>query len=485
MKITFDRDAACRRPRAPTSGAPTASLASKLLLLACLGGATFVSAADLPTLWAERVKSIVAVEYMTETEVDRRPTIAMGTVIDANGTIIMPSAAIDARVATWQLKEFKVYLPGSGESTPAEYLGQDPYTTWHFVRAGEKVRAQLVPITAFVKESARPPALGDFVWGLGLRNKEEDFSPYIMQSHVSLIQSLPQRTAITQEDLSGPGLPVFNRDGAFVGLAISSFWQTFLQFSRGSRGMPVILYDVEESSVFWLANEVLPNLGRIPKNVSGRPLAWLGAYGLEPMDREVAKFLNLSAQSGAVVSEVLEGSPAEKAGLQNRDIILALDGKPLPQLKPDRVVISYIEHEIARRQPGDPLAITVLRGTERIELKAALGEQPKVLREAERKYFDRLGFTVREFVYGDAIERRVKPSEPSGVIVHYVKPSSPAGIAGVRIDDWVREIDGTEMKTFADATTKLAQIEREENRPEFVILVSRGGETAVLRVKLK
>ena len=49
-----------------------------------------------------------------------------------------------------------------------------------------------------------------------------------------------------------------------------------------------------------VADEVLPHLGRIPKSVSGRPLAWLGAYGLEPMAREVAKFLNLFNQSGAV-----------------------------------------------------------------------------------------------------------------------------------------------------------------------------------------
>ena len=77
---------------------------------------------------------------------------------------------------------------------------------------------------------------------------------------------------------------------------------------------------------------------------------------------------------------------------------LAIDGKPLPQLKPDRVVVTYIEREIERRAPGDTLALGVLRGTERMELKAVLGEEPKLIREAERKYFDRLGFTAREFV---------------------------------------------------------------------------------------
>jgi serine protease Do len=250
-----------------------------------------------------------------------------------------------------------------------------------------------------------------------------------MQSHVALIQSLPQRTAIAQHEVAGPGLPVFNRDGALIGIAATSFGQSFLQFSRRSRGDPVLLVNVEESSAFMLAEEILPHLGRIPKHVSGHPLAWLGAYGLEPMDRDVAKFLKLEAQSGAVVSEVLEGSPAEKAGLKDRDIILALDGKPLPSLKPERVVVTWLEREIDRRVPGDTFALTVLRGSARIELKAVLGEEPKLLREADRKYYDRLGFTAREFVYGDAIERRVKAAEPAGVVAHFVKPSSPAAIA--------------------------------------------------------
>ncbi len=458
----------------------------RLIAALLLAPAALRAAADLPALWAERAKCVVAVEYVTETETERRPTISMGTVIDSDGTIILPAGSIDPRAATWQLKDFKVYVPGDAASTPAEYLGQDAFTGWHFVRAMESTRAKLTPITVFAAQGASPvPALAEGVWGIGLRNKDEDFAPYLMQSHVALIQSLPQRTAIAQHEVAGPGLPVFNRDGALVGIAATSFGQSYLQFSRRSRGDQVLLINVEESSAFLLAAEVLPNLGRIPKNISGRPLAWLGAYGLEPMDREVAKFLKLEAQSGAVVSEVLEGSPAEKAGLRDRDIILALDGKPLPPLKPERVVVLWLEREIERRAPGDTFALTVLRGSARVELKAVLGEEPKLLREADRKYYDRLGFTAREFVYGDAIERRVKAAEPSGVVAHFVKPSSPAAIAGLRQEDWIKEIDGAEAKNFAVIAAKLAEIEADLSRAEFVLLVSRGGETAVLRIKLK
>lgn len=494
IPVKWSRDAAVAAFEADATRAPRPQVHVASKWIAGLLVAVFTVAlpgrvgasADLPALWAERTKCVVAVEYVTETEVARQPTNAMGTVIDANGTIILPSAAIDPRVATWQLKDFKVYLPGDSNGTPGEYLGQDAFTGWHFVRGGEAMRSRVVPVTTFApKDGKRAPALAEFVWGIGLRAKDEDFAPYILQSHLALIQSLPQRTGIAQQEVASPGLPVFDRDGVLVGLAGSSGGQTFLQITRNRGAAPIMLINVEESSAFVLVDEVLPNLGRIPQNVSGRPLAWLGAYGLEPMDREVGKYLKLDGQTAVVVSEVLEGSPAEKAGLKTRDIVLAIDGKPLPGLKPDRVVASYIEREIERRKPGETFALSVLRGTDRLEIKPVLGEEPKLAREAERKYFDRLGLTVREFVYGDAIERRVKATNTSGVIVHYVKPSSPVAIAGLRLEDWIREIDGAETKTFADVTAKLAEIEKDELRPEFVMLVSRGGETAVLRVKLK
>jgi len=71
------------------------------------------------------------------------------------------------------------------------------------------------------------------------------------------------------------------------------------------------------------------------------------------------------------------------------------------------------------------------------------------------------------------------------VVAHFVKAGSPAATAGLRPDDWVREIDGAEVKEFSEATTRLAAIEGDAERAEFVLLVARGNETAVLRVKLK
>lgn len=454
-----------------------------LICFAAVG--PFLRGADLPQLWAERVKAVVAVEFYMETEIERRPTVSYGTVIDDQGTIILPSVAVNPRATPAQLKEFKIFRPGNPTSAAGEYLGQDALTGWHFVRAEASIRGELVPITRFGTAAGKEPAIAEELWGIGLRNKDEDFLPYLLTSRVALVQTLPQRTAIAQQEVAGPGLPAFNRAGEFMGLAASSFGQNYIQFSREDRGgLPVIMVNVEESGAILAAHEVLPYLNRIPQNVFGRPLAWLGAYGLEPVDPEVAGFLKLGAQSALVISEVLEGSPAERGGLQDRDILLAIDGQPLPRLKPDRVIIGFVGREIQRRRPGDAIAFTVLRGGSRVEARVVLGEQPRLISEADRKYFDRLGFTAREFVYDDAIARRAAVQQATGVIAHFVKPNSPAAAAGLRTDDWIKEIDGVEIQTFAGAATALGTIESDRFRTECVLLVSRGGETAVLRVKL-
>ena len=459
------------------------SLGAALLAAAAVSR---LAAADLPALWAERVKCTVAVEYTVQTESDRRSMFDYGTVVDDNGTIVLPAGSIEASLPPGQLKDFKIFLPGDPMVWKAQYLGQDAFTGWHFVRAEEKVRSRLVPVTRFAAHGPSPvPKIGEELWGVGFRTKDEDFLPYLLKSELSIIQSLPDRTGTALQEVSGPGLPVFNRDGVLVGLALESGEQQFQEYSQMNRGgETILLVDVEESSIFELADEVLPYLNRIPSNVDGRPLAWLGADGLEPMDRDVANFLQLGAQSGAVVSEVLDGSPAAKAGMQGHDIIIAVDGRPLPRFRPDRVVSEFLEKEISRRRPGDPMRLTVLRGASHVEVTARLEDAPKLIREARRQYFDGMGLTVREFVYGDAVQRRLKSSETSGVIVHFVKSSSPAAVAGLQPDDWIKEIDGVPITSYDAAVDRLKAASQDPLRTECVLLVSHGGDTAVLRVKL-
>ena len=442
-----------------------------------------VCATPLTDLFNERLKSVVAVEFFVQGEIERQPVTVQGTVIDTNGTIIMPGSTILPGVPPGQLKDFKIYRPGSIEPSNGIYLGQDALTGWHFVRVEEKLRGQLVPISRYEPVKS-DPSLSEELWGIGLRNKDEDFMPYFLSARIALVTKLPQKVAILATEVAGPGLPVFDSGGRLAGLAQTSFGQNFLLFSRNQNATPILLVNVEESSVVLLVDEVLPNLGRIPQSVTGRPIAWFGAYGLQPIDPEVAKLLKLENQPGVVLSDLMEGSPAVQAGLKERDIVVALDGQPLPRLKPDRVVAGYLGQELLRRHPGDNVTLTISRDGVRQDVIVKLGDEPKMVREASRRYFERLGFTAREFLATDGIVNRVKVSEHNGIVVQFVKAGSPVGTAGLRPDDWVREIDGDEIKTYEEAVVRLQQIEGEKNRQEFILLVSRGGETSVLRIKL-
>lgn len=77
--------------------------------------------------------------------------------------------------------------------------------------------------------------------------------------------------------------------------------------------------------------------------------------------------------------------------------------------------------------------------------------------------------------------RRVKRE---GRVGHFVNPDSPAATVGLPENGWVEEIDGAMVANFAMMEKKLTTLEAEAARNDFVLLVWRGGETAVLRVKL-
>jgi PDZ domain-containing protein len=441
--------------------------------------------ADLKDLWQERTKCVVAVEFYVQAETERHPAISMGLVIDRAGTVILQGSAVPGYLPPSQFKDFRVYRPGGSvtDFARAEYLGYDAVSGWHFIRLEPKGREGLLPVTDFAKPGP-PVQIAEEVWGISLRGKEEDFAPVFLQSRVGFLTHLPQATALAVGSVSGPQLPVFDLTGNFVGLGAGGFGETFAQYSRTERGSTVLLVSGDQTRVFHLASEVLPYLTRIPQNVFGRPSPWLGVMGLQPLPPDVAKFLKLENQAALVISEVLEGGPAEKAGAKDHDIILSIDGQPLPRLRPAHGVVTWLEREVALRGPGTVLPITVLRGRERLDLKLALEEEPKMLREAERTYFDRLGLAAREFLFSDAVANHIKQAERLGVIVQFVKSNSPAAAAGLRAEDWVREIDGVEIKTYTDAVEKLSVMEKDLARPEFVLLISRAGETAVLRVKL-
>ncbi len=69
------------------------------------------------------------------------------------------------------------------------------------------------------------------------------------------------------------------------------------------------------------------------------------------------------------------------------------------------------------------------------------------------------------------------------MVANYVRPNSPANTAGLRAGDLIQEIDGDPVVNYPQAVELMDAIESDAERTEFVLLVSRNGETSVIRIR--
>jgi S1-C subfamily serine protease len=83
----------------------------------------------------------------------------------------------------------------------------------------------------------------------------------------------------------------------------------------------------------------------------------------------LAQKLKLEQRPGAVVVAVFRGSPAEKAGLEPRDLIIEWNGEPIDD--PQELI-----HYVMRTSPGTKGKLKILRDGEEIELEVTVGRQP-------------------------------------------------------------------------------------------------------------
>lgn len=366
-----------RGPRQPRASAPKRAFASVLLAAFCTLLALLPArspAQSLTELWRERSASVVAVEFRiagTGGVASSGEVQAFGTVIDESGTVIFSTGAIDQQMPLDALRDFRIYLPGGDTDAPipARYLGYDAFTDWHFVQVESPgAAALLTPITrfralSFYDGQSSRPQVAEELWGIGLRKKDEGFAPYFLSSRVSLVAEVPEAFAFAAREVAGPGLPVFNGAGDFVGLGQGGFGQAALQFSERDRdGIPVVMINPDETSAVLLAEEVLPHLRtRIPASASARTAAWAGFERLRPVDRETAERLGLGKRPALTVGDVLPDSPAQKAGMQPGDVVVSINSRELPAIRPPSRLGRYLEREVARRAPGDTLFIEVVR----------------------------------------------------------------------------------------------------------------------------
>ena len=435
-----------------------------------------------PELFEERKKSMVFVEYYIQMEVDRQAGEGVALVANDDGLIVCLGDTFPTWIPPKRFRDIEIFTPNNvaKEGFAAEYLGQDYVNGWHYLQITDLEALEfLTPITDFPTDE---PAVGEKLWGFGMTNKEMDYFPYFQDGRLSAVQNLPLPTAFTTVEIAVPGGPVFDFEGDFVGWSQPSFPLDRDIWIRGEY-FQANLRNPDESFMFLLASPFIEGLG---KNIPSTPIdgtrGWLGVVGSQPLDADTSEFLGLQDQGAVVVSEVLDGSPADLAGLEDRDIILGINGESFPRFRPNQIVLSFFEREMNQKIEGETIELSVLRGEERLSLEATLTKGPKKLKATDITYFEELGFSIREFLFGDAVARREDPNKRTGIIASFVRSNSPAASAELRSGDWVVEINGQSIPDTDAAISVLSQAISSDFE-ELILLVKRRNETAVVRIQ--
>jgi serine protease Do len=429
-------------------------------------------------------QSIVNIEFFVQREIDRQAANGTGMLVSPDGLLICLPNEFPDWVPPDNIRSIEVFLADNplARGLTATYLGQDWVYDWHYIRIDdwETAAPYLVPITEY---PTGRPEVGDLIWGVGLTGANFNYIPYYMEGRLSTIQPLPEEMGFSTDEVAAPGGPVFLEDGSFCGWAGRPI-PAERDLWVGTDFLRANIRNPSESLTFLLAEPFLKEVGkRIPDDPAASMRPWIGVTGTQPLDKETARFMGLDEQGVIAISEILPETPAAIGGLQDRDLLLAIDGAPLPNLKPDSALQEFFERELKRRPLGEAIGLTVLRGEETLDLEVIPQLAPKSLKQAPRHYLPDLGLSIREFLVLDAIQRRQDHRKLYGAVTSFIRPNSPAASAELQPGDWILEIAGEPVDAIDDAIAKLEAAAADVESNEVVLLIQRAGETAVLRIR--
>ncbi|MHC4933064.1 MAG: S1C family serine protease [Planctomycetota bacterium] len=160
-----------------------------------------------------------------------------------------------------------------------------------------------------------------------------------------------------------------------------------------------------------------------------RPPAFLGVH-IAPLDAETRVYFELPAdiQSGVVLSQIVEESPAAAAGLRAGDVVVKLDGKKI-------TTAEELVAAVRARKPGDKVWYLVRRGPGTIEGSLVLGkwQQPEVIieePEPKKPEMDKRLDRVQKDI--EAMRERVQQRRATGKATAHVRLTP-----GKSIEDWM------------------------------------------------
>lgn len=263
--------------------------------------------------------------------------------------------------------------------------------------------------------------------------------------------------AINQGNSGGP---LMNTNGEVIGINSNIYSQT-----GGSIGIGFAI-------PINMAKDLLPQLKK-GKIVRG----WLGVL-VQSVTPDLQNKLGLPDTKGALVADVTEGGPADKAGIERGDVIVSFDGKEINEMNALPIIV-------AGTPVGKKVKIEVIREGDRKTLDIKVGE----LNEEETSSRTggggennniRLGLRVDEIT--PEMARQYNLAEKSGVIILQVESGSPAEEAGLQAGDIIAEIDREKIAGINQFYRKINEYKAGD---VILFLIKRGDSSIFLTLKVE
>ena len=381
--------------------------------------------------------------------------LGSGVIVDPNGLIItnnhVVNKADEIKVFLSDKREFKAKLVGTDAKTDVAVL---------------KIEASSLPTVTWADSDRLE--VGEFVLAVG--------NPFGLTQTVTLgiVSALGRAAGIAEyEDFiqtdaainpGNSGGALVNVRGELVGINTAIYSQ-----SGGNMG---IGFAVPSN----MAHSIMDQLVQHGKVVRG----WLGVSIQELTPELSSQFGVPKDTKGVLVSDVMDDSPAKKAGFERGDVIVEYDGKPMDSP-------AHLRNAVAQTFVGKKVTVKIIREKKPKSIDLTIAEQPKNLAQAATEdNGDSVApagllsdIEVKE-LNNELAGRYGLKSSDRGVVVVRVKSGSPAEEAGVRDGDLVLEVDRKPVGTLKAYERVVASLSKDR---AVLLLLRRQGRAIYLTLR--
>jgi serine protease Do len=197
-----------------------------------------------------------------------------------------------------------------------------------------------------------------------------------------------------------------------------------------------------------LAKSVIEELKTEGKVTRG----YLGVY-LQEITDDLKEAMGLPSLEGVLISEVVENTPASRAGIKSGDVIIEFDGEKVKDMASFRI-------NVAATEIGKTVRVKVFRDGREKELKVTLGEMPAEIGAAPQAPEQEYELGLRVVNVDDPSAQRFGTQATTGVIIIEIRPNTPADKAAFRVGDVIMGIGNRNISNVDTYRNAVAELEK-------------------------